>query len=101
MIGIDIVEHKRVNLSIAKKVLADKELEQYNNLDEVLKIEYLASRFAVKEAVIKATNKEFTFDEIEVIRTKGKPKINIEGLEISISHEKKYTVAVCLDTRKK
>ncbi len=96
-IGVDIVDHSRVNLKIAKKILTKKELEQFNKIQNTnSKIEYLASRFAAKEAIIKATNKKYSFLDIEVLRTKDKPIVNIENLKLSISHEKNYSVAFCI-----
>lgn len=94
-IGCDIVEHERVNLTIAKKVLSNKEyslFEQTNN-----KIEYLASRFACKEAIVKASNKQYLFKDIEILNHEdGACYCNIEGMMISISHEKNYSIAMAV-----
>ncbi len=97
MIGVDIVKHSRVNLKIASKVLTKKEMTQFNDItNQEAKKQYLSSRFAAKEAVIKATNKKYSFQDIEVLRTKGAPSININDLELSISHEEDYSVAFCI-----
>ncbi len=97
MIGVDIVKHSRVNLKIAKKVLTEKELEQLKDIsNEEAKNQYLSSRFAAKEAIIKATNKKYSFKDIEVLRTNGAPSVNIKNLELSISHEEDYSVAFCI-----
>jgi holo-[acyl-carrier protein] synthase len=94
-IGCDIVEHDRVNLSIAKKVLTNSEYELYEKSNN--KIEYLASRFACKEAIVKASNKKFLFKDIEILNHKnGACYCNIEGMMISISHEKKYSIAMAI-----
>jgi holo-[acyl-carrier protein] synthase len=94
-IGVDIVQHNRVNEKIARKILTKKELlilEKKAN-----KIEYLASRFAAKEAIIKATNKKYLFKDIEVLNTAGgSPYCNIKNCKISISHEKNYSIAFCI-----
>ncbi len=91
-IGIDIVEHERVNLKIASRVLSASEYQEFENTNR--KVEYLASRFAAKEAVIKATNKEYLMKDIEFKNTKtGQLVCNIANIHISISHEKKYSVA--------
>lgn len=96
-IGTDIVEHARINLKIAKKVLAVAELNQFNKLiTENQKIEYLASRIAGKEAIIKASNLKYTFKDIEIIRTEGKSIVNIDNIKLSIAHEKEYSIAFCL-----
>ena len=55
-IGIDIVEHNRINIKIAHKILTKKELMIFN--EKKNQVEYLASRFCIKEAIIKATNKK-------------------------------------------
>ncbi len=97
MIGVDIVKHSRVNMQIAKKVLTDNEIKQLDDIsNKDAKKQYLSSRFAAKEAIIKATNRKFSFKEIEILRTKGAPNVNIKNLELSISHEEDYSVAFCI-----
>lgn len=96
-IGIDIVEHERIKLNLASKILTVNEYSQFEKLlNYEQKVEYLASRFAAKEAIIKATNKRYLLNEIEILRTDNKPKININNIKLSISHEKKYSVAMCV-----
>ncbi len=96
-IGVDIVKHSRVNMKIAKKVLTEKENKQLEEIkNKEAKKEYLSSRFAAKEAIIKATNKKYSFKDIEVLRTEGSPRVNIKNLELSISHEEDYSVAFCI-----
>lgn len=87
-IGVDLVDFKRIDLKIARKVLSKKELVIYDTLDEKLKKEYLAERFAVKEALFKADNSYFDFDKVSVLNDeKGKPYLeNINGL-VSIAHD--------------
>lgn len=97
-IGVDIIEHSRIDLKIASKILTNNEQIIFESIkNEKRKTEYLASRFAVKEAVFKATNKEVSsFQEIEIINEKsGKPIIKHKkyNFEISISHENKYSIA--------
>ena len=94
-IGCDIVEHKRVNLKIASKVLSKNELETFEKSNQ--KVEFLASRFAVKEAIVKATNKQYLISEIEILNDEdGRAYTNIEGMNISISHEKNYSIAMAV-----
>lgn len=87
-IGVDIVDFKRIDLKIARKVLSKKELVIYDTLDEKLKREYLAERFAVKEALFKADNSYFDFDKVSVLNDeKGKPYLeDINGF-VSIAHD--------------
>ncbi|MGL5020917.1 MAG: holo-ACP synthase [Mycoplasmatales bacterium] len=94
-IGCDIIEHKRVNLKIASKVLTEKELKTFQKSN--LKVEFLASRFAIKEAIIKATNKKYLMSEIEILNDEdGRAYTNIEGMNISVSHEKNYSIAMAV-----
>ncbi len=94
-IGIDIVEHERVNLKLAARVLSTNEYREFENTKR--QIEYFASRFAAKEAVIKATNKKYLLRDIEFKSLEsGKLVSNIEGIHVSISHEKKYSVAMAV-----
>ena len=87
-IGVDLVDFKRIELKIARKVLSKKELEIYDTLTDNLKKEYIAERFAVKEALFKADNSFFNYDEVSVLNDeKGKPYLdNIDGF-VSIAHD--------------
>lgn len=103
-IGCDIVENKRlvdVSETFINHVLTDKEKEIYKKRKQV---EFLAGRFACKEAIMKSlpNTKELAFTDIEILNDEnGKPYCNIEGIEdISISHEKEYTIAVALYNEK-
>lgn len=96
-VGVDIVENARVRLDLANRILTTGEYAQFTELSsEDQKREYLASRFAAKEAIIKATGQKYSYRDIEVLRTDGKPKLNLEGIELSISHERDYSVAFCI-----
>ena len=96
-IGVDIVQNNRVNLRVANKIFTSNEMHQFEEINnDDAKTQYIASRFAAKEAIIKATNKKYSFLEIEVLRTNGQPKVNIENIELSISHEKDYSIAFCI-----
>lgn len=87
-IGVDLVEIKRINLKIANKVLSSKELEVFNSLNDSLKKEYLAERFAVKEALFKADNSFFNYDKVSVLNDeKGKPYLEDINGHVSIAHD--------------
>ena len=99
-IGCDIVENKRLldkSENFIDKILTDKEKQLYKTRNSV---EFLAGRFAAKEAIMKCLPniEKYTFTDIEILNDeKGKPYCNIDGIEdISISHEKEYTIAVAL-----
>ena len=88
-IGVDILRIDRIDFKIARKVLSSEEMEIFNSiLDEKLKREYLAERFAVKEAIFKADNKYFDYDKISVLNDEhGKPYLkDINGF-VSIAHD--------------
>jgi len=115
MVGIDIVQNQRIESAIRRfgerflrRVFTEKELEYC--LSQEAKIPCLSARWACKEAVIKAFYIEFgvllRFKEVEVSGSMGKPAritIRREGMEellrgrrieISLSHERDYSVAV-------
>ncbi|WP_100406104.1 holo-ACP synthase [Bacillus solitudinis] len=106
-IGIDIVEIQRVE-KLAKKqsrfverILTDKEQSMYNNYSPNRKIEFLAGRFAAKEAFVKAVgtgiSREYSWQDIEILSDeRGKPLLlaTVEGsVHLSISHSESYAVA--------
>ncbi len=105
MIGIDIVEHQRIALNyerLALKILSKLEYEMFLKIElENKKIEYVASRFAAKEALYKATNLKLNFKDVSILNEdNGKPYVLIKekktNYEVSLSHEKSYSVAIAL-----
>lgn len=106
-IGIDIVELKRIHdiserqKRFVDRILTSSEKQNYENLSERRKVEFLAGRFAAKEAYSKATGtgigKELSFLDIETASDEnGKPiicKPHKEGVHLSISHSADYAVA--------
>ena len=106
-IGIDIVELERIqgiferNPRFAERILTEKERHSFSLLSYPRQIEFLAGRFAAKEAFSKAygtgLGKDLSFQEIEIDADgKGKPYIVkpfSEGVHLSISHSRHYAVA--------
>lgn len=106
-IGIDIVELKRIENIVerqkrfSERILTTNEKQIYDELSGKRKIEFLAGRFAAKEAFSKATGsgigKELSFIDIEISTDeKGKPYIRKplhDGVHLSISHSMEYAVA--------
>jgi holo-[acyl-carrier protein] synthase len=101
MIGIDIVRIERVESDfdlLSKRILSKRELEQMKTRPLRGQYEYLAGRFASKEAYVKASgNKSVTYREVETLDDmNGRPHLYYRGKEIgevSIAHDG-YAVAV-------
>jgi len=105
-IGIDIIELERIknlmkNERFKKRILTENELHQYEALTEKRKVEFLAGRFAAKEAYAKAygtgIGEQLSFQDIEIQNNdKGKPMIikpmNYK-VHLSISHSQDFAVA--------
>lgn len=108
-LGTDIIEIERIrsvegeNLRLSARILAPEEMDVYSNLsEESRRMEYLAGRFAVKEAYSKAlgtgigSNAAFK-DIICLNDERGKPCImNEPKAHVSISHSKAYVVATVI-----
>ncbi|MCJ7842189.1 holo-ACP synthase [Lederbergia sp. NSJ-179] len=106
-IGLDIVEIKRIeNVCLRQerfpaRILTAREKELYLSLSEKRKAEFLAGRFAAKEAYAKARGTglgcELSFLDIEIIPDRnGKPYINkpqFEKAHLSITHTEQYAAA--------
>lgn len=96
MIGCDIVKISRFenNLEkLAKHILTDEERVEYDKT--MMKTQYLASRWAAKEAIFKVIGKS---EKLSILNeVSGKPYVlNHIELSISISHEDDYCMAVAL-----
>jgi len=115
--GVDIVENSRIKKSIVNKsflyrVFSNKEILISKNIKN--KSSYFAKRFAAKEAFAKSIGtgfrNDFNFKDISIINDKlGKPsffiskkiknmikkkfKISSFNFFLSISDEKKYSIA--------
>lgn len=105
-IGVDIVKISRIKISQARRILSEEETLVFDQLNlESKKIEYLAGRFSVKEALMKAlssTNYIVGMRDITILNEeKGKPYVKkpvFEDLKIlvSISHEQDNCVGLCV-----
>jgi holo-[acyl-carrier protein] synthase len=106
-IGIDIIELDRIKTIIDRqpkfiqRILTENELVIFERLTIRRKIEFLAGRFAAKEAFAKANGtgigSELSFLDIEIHPDPfGKPQIIApfnEGVHLSISHSRDYAGA--------
>ena len=119
-IGVDIVENKRVRSSIKNKKFINRTYGKKEILVSkkiINKTNYLSKRFAAKEALAKAIGTGFrdklNLKDIEVLNNSlGKPyyvvsnkikriikkkmKVNNFVLFLSISDEKKYSIAFAI-----
>ena len=115
--GTDIIEVNRVKEAIEKqgepfikRVYTDEEIK-YCESRRMCKYESYAARFAAKEAVYKAISpsrdEEGVFTEVEVLNEEnGRPYVVVHGelkkvlgdkkIEISLSHEKKFAMAMAV-----
>ena len=100
-IGVDIVRIDRFDIDkshFIQRVLSDEELEVFYSLSSShRKKEFLAGRFAAKEAFLKASLKgigEIPFKSISVLNdVNGAPYLNFDNAFVSISHEEEYAIA--------
>lgn len=104
-IGTDITTRERFSKSNNEfnyRFLTDKEILLLDELKGNDAINFIAGRWASKEAIVKASNKEVTFSTISILKGEnGKPIVYIndelmENIHISISHENTYSIAFCV-----
>lgn len=108
--GIDIIEIDRIKNVLLRKperfiarVLTKKEFSRIASAEQSRQVEYIAGRFAAKEAYAKATGTgigaHLSFQDIEILPDQmGKPEIWIKGEKsflshLSITHSKEYAFA--------
>ncbi len=115
-IGMDLIELNRIEKSMenprfAARILTEMEREAFHKLKKRRrKTEYLAGRFAAKEAFAKACGTgigKLSFQHIEILNEEnGAPVLRAAGYEqysifISITHSRDYAAAqVVLAERK-
>lgn len=110
-IGIDLVNNDRFTNKIGKddfinRILSSKEKEVFTSFtSDTRKVEYLAGRFAAKEAIIKAISKtgySFNYVDVSVLNDEtGAPYVEFDFkvdfyLMLSISHTQTNTVAIAI-----
>lgn len=103
MLGIDVVEIARFRDNYegwVRRVLSERERQELTSRKDQGTLEYLAGRFAAKEAYVKASGQRtIGWDEVEILDDfEGKPHLYVMGREsgeVSIAHDG-YAVAVVL-----
>lgn len=101
-IGVDIIENDRFKPFLnhprkIAKILSPDEIIQFNKLTHVARqLSYLASRFAAKEALIKA-GFTFLFHEISILNHEdGRPYVawdKNDKVFLSLSHSNTMSIA--------
>ncbi|MGY5148941.1 MAG: holo-ACP synthase [Candidatus Nitrosopumilus sp. bin_68KS] len=109
-IGIDIIDIKRF-----QEKPFDKNQKFYQKIFNVSEINYclkkknaaetFASKFAIKEAVIKSTKKQLDLLDILTDYVDSKPTVSLSddstfNFLVSISHEKSYAIAMVISEKK-
>lgn len=107
-IGLDVTEIERITVAhdrsskFKERILTTLEIKRFEKLSETRQLEFLAGRFAAKEAFAKALGtgigKSCSFHDIEVLPNEvGKPMLFFKGIEvkghISITHTKQFAAA--------
>jgi len=107
-IGLDVTEIERIKAAhiltpkFKARILTANELDRFTKMKETRQLEFLAGRFAAKEAFAKAMGtgigKHCSFHDIEVISNEdGKPVLYFKGREVnghvSITHTKQFAAA--------
>lgn len=108
-VGCDIVQIERIRKAMRKesflRILTEQERDLYESLSPNRQPEWLAGRFAAKEAVYKAihTLHPCVLSKIEILSTsEGAPYCALTDCDIhlSISHEKDYAIAYAIAEKK-
>lgn len=109
-VGIDIVEFERfkktINEKFINRILSLEEKAIYSNFkSDKRKLEFLAGRFAAKEAYTKLYKRFETplnFTDVKVLHDDfGAPYIKSayksdDYISVSISHSENYVIAICI-----
>ncbi len=105
-IGCDIVQLSRVKPELAKRILTEAELAVWMELKtSERQTEFLAGRFAAKEAIQKAlTSLGLTPGLRDIVLLPGpsgeplviKPEVTGHRIFVSIAHERSHAIATCV-----
>lgn len=102
-VGIDIIEINRMKLKpkFIQRYLSEVEWQKFQTLDtDLSKKQFLASKWALKEAIYKALPHEhLVFNEINITENEyGQPIVKIKNYQISLSlsHNQTNVVAIAI-----
>ncbi|MFU2157408.1 MULTISPECIES: holo-ACP synthase [Caldisericum] len=102
-VGIDIVNIKRIEKILETygerfilRVLSKSELKELKKKGNIA--EFIAGRFAAKEAITKTLENAIPFNQIEITYNDySKPTVkNFPDIFVSISHEKEFAIAIAI-----
>lgn len=109
-IGCDIVKIVRIqsqihNDTFLKTILTKQEYQLCQSFQEQRKAEWVAGRFAAKEAIYKAINTMYpcVISQIEILADDtGRPYCTLMDfdIQISIAHEHEYAIAYAIANMK-
>jgi|TARA_B110000495_G_C23040300_1_gene623500 holo-[acyl-carrier protein] synthase len=108
-VGIDIVSVKRfidkpfdLNQNFYEHIFLPSEIKYCLKFKH--NAEHFAGKFAVKEAVLKSTDKKIKLIDIETYHLKSKPMVRVNGgndfsFHISLSHEENFAIAIAISEK--
>lgn len=102
MIGVDITKISRFqnkNLDFVKRILHPEEVKQYNSVSLERQAKFLATRWAIKEAIFKANNKYHNFSDILILHNLN-GTYSFANFQISTSDQDDLLVAFVLEVNK-
>ncbi|MGL5617469.1 MAG: 4'-phosphopantetheinyl transferase superfamily protein [Metamycoplasmataceae bacterium] len=98
MIGIDITSIERFknkDEKFAKRILSKDEFIDWRNVE--YKDVFLATRWAIKEAIFKSDNKYSNFSKVNVQKINN--KYYFKSFGISTSRENDYIIAIAIKNK--
>lgn len=98
MVGIDLTKISRFkdkDQNFIQRILSEQEIEEYYNCEN--KEHFLATRWAIKEAIFKANNSYYQFNKINLKCLNR--KYSFLNFEISTSSEDEYIIAIAIERK--
>ncbi|AWX69379.1 4'-phosphopantetheinyl transferase superfamily protein [[Mycoplasma] anseris] len=96
MIGIDLTRisrFKKMKNSTINKFLSPNEKVEFETLEEDKRPNFLATRWALKEAIFKADNQYQNFNQIDIFKSEV-GRYSFLDFELSTSNEDDYVIAI-------
>ncbi|AIU33790.1 ACP synthase [Metamycoplasma hominis] len=96
MLGVDLTDIRRFkeySETLLIKFLHPIEIEQFKKVSITKRADFLATRWAIKEAIFKADNQYYSFNQINITKDEVGRYV-FKDFEISTSNEGIYIIAV-------